>query len=176
MQHRHLHEVTDSCVLTPVADGTECDPFDEDAICTDGQCSSPIIRCSEGGVCTPACIDRTCDVICVDSNSCAPTCSDGADCSINCQGSAECAVQCDNALCSVGCEGTGTCDVDCTGGATCAITCTDASGCDEIDCLDGSSCTLLCLEGESCGFGNCWANEQQCGDGKAVCGNAECDE
>jgi hypothetical protein len=166
-----------SCELTPVPNDTECGFGFFDAFkCIDGRCSSPTMMCTEGGECTPSCTGGTCDVSCPNTDSCQPTCSDGSTCNVDCQGSAECKVQCESSTCAVQCQGSGTCDVDCTAGATCGVICTDASGCEETDCLDGSKCTLLCTEAEDCGFRNCWANEQQCPDGKVVCGGAECEE
>jgi len=164
-----------SCELTPLPNDTECGIFDA-FTCVDGRCMSPVIMCTEGGDCTPSCTGRTCDVSCPNTNSCHPTCTAGATCNVNCQGSSECKVECTSSECNVMCQGSGTCDVDCTGDASCDVVCTDASGCEETDCLDGSACALRCTEAEDCGFRNCWAGEQQCGDGSVVCGDMPCED
>jgi hypothetical protein len=167
------YEAQGGCVLTPLPNGTECGtPIT--AECVDGECSSPTIECSNGGECSPECINPICTVDCAAANACRPTCDGGEICTVDCRGTVECKMGCTDATCTMDCRESGTCDVDCSGpAAVCTIMCSDDSGCEGNECLDGATCILLCDEVESCGFQTCDGAEQQCPDGSVRC-NDEC--
>jgi len=168
------NEIDDACELTPLPNNTKCGFLDA-FTCSNGRCTNPVTKCTEGGECTPTCTNATCNISCPNANSCESSCTNGAECMIDCQGTANCKVSCEDSSCETKCQGSGICEVGCEGsGTSCAIFCNDASGCDQTTCLEGASCVLLCDVTETCGFKDCWAGEQQCGDGKVVC-NGVCD-